>query len=110
MTDSRFIGPISKKSVAVSALKSLGFREVETETDSSETLTWEEAFPEYEDSPGIVLSGARYKEGLTQKQLSKLTGIPQANISEMERGKRQIGVAIAKKLGKALDINYKVFL
>jgi plasmid maintenance system antidote protein VapI len=44
------------------------------------------------------------------KKLSHLTGIPQGHISEMENGKRAIGRESAKRLGKALNINYKVFL
>jgi plasmid maintenance system antidote protein VapI len=39
-----------------------------------------------------------------------MTGIPQRHISEMENGKRPIGKEMAKKLGKALNISYKVFL
>jgi len=37
------------------------------------------------------LSGSSVKEGITQKELSELTGIPQNHISEMENGRRQIG-------------------
>jgi len=44
------------------------------------------------------------------KKLSHLTGIPQGHISEMENGKRAIGRESAERLGKALNINYKVFL
>jgi plasmid maintenance system antidote protein VapI len=47
---------------------------------------------------------------LTQIALSKLTGIPQRHISEMENGKRPIGKEMAKRLGKALNIGCKVFL
>jgi len=56
------------------------------------------------------LAGARYREGLTQIALSRLSGIPQRHISEMENGKRSIGKEMAKRLGKALNISYKVFL
>jgi len=55
------------------------------------------------------LAGAIGKEGLAQKQFSEFTGVPQRNISEMENDKRPIGKEIAKKLGKALNIGYKVF-
>ena len=58
--------------------------------------------------PSTVLRGARVKEGLTQNQLSATAGIPQGHISAMENGKREIGKIIAQKLGKALNINYKV--
>jgi len=76
------------------------------------SIDWRELFGEYEDHElqGVALRGARTKEGLTQKQLSELAGIPQGHLSEMENGKRPIGVAIAKRLGKALNIGYKVFL
>lgn len=102
----RFIGPVSNREKAVKALLGLGF------VDASESVTWEDVFPEYDESemPGIILSGARGKEGLTQKQLSEATGIPQGHISAMENGKRQIGVKVAKKFGEALNINYRVFL
>jgi len=34
----------------------------------------------------------------------------QRHISEMENGKRTIGKELAKRLGKALNADYKVFL
>jgi transcriptional regulator with XRE-family HTH domain len=57
-----------------------------------------------------MLQGARYREGFTQVQLSALTGIPRRHISEMEHGKRPIGRETAKKLAKALKVDYRVFL
>jgi Helix-turn-helix len=59
---------------------------------------------------GQTLAGARGKEGLSQRQLAALTGIPQRHISEMENGKRPIGKANAKILGKALKVDYRVLL
>ncbi len=56
------------------------------------------------------MSRSRLKEGMTQKELSELTGIPQSHISVMENGKRQIGKKRAKILAKALNVGYKVFL
>ena len=47
---------------------------------------------------------------MTQKQLAEKCGIPQSHISEMEQGKRVIGIKTAKTLGAALAIGYKVFL
>lgn len=79
---------------------------------SSDSVPWREAYPEYkdEDLPGVCLRGSRYREGLTQKQLAERIGIPQRHISMMENGKRPIGKEMAKRLGKALNISYKVFL
>jgi len=102
----RFIGPIKKKNKAVHLLKDLGFE------DTTDSIPWREAFPDHDESkePGIFLAGARAKEGLTQKKLSEITGIPQRHISEMENGKRSIGKKNAMKLSKALNIGYMVFL
>lgn len=101
----RFMGPPGKRNEAIDALKALGF------VDVSETVPWRECFPYTDEQlPGVSLAGARGKEGITQRELSKMTGIPQRHIWEMENGKRPIGKEMAKKLGKALNISYKVFL
>ena len=101
----RFLGPKGKHEDAVEALRSLGF------VDVSDSVSWRDSFSYTDDQlPGVTLAGARSKESLTQRALSELTKIPQRHISEMENGKRPIGKQTAKKFGKALHINYKVFL
>lgn len=102
----RFIGPIVNIARAIESLKPLGF------VDTSDSVPWREAYPECSEEQliGKALAGARYREGLTQIELSEMTGIPQRHVSEMENGKRTIGKEMAKRLGKALDIGYKVFL
>jgi transcriptional regulator with XRE-family HTH domain len=78
---------------------------------SYDSIPWREAFPEFAGNEhGTILRGARYKEDLTQAQLAERLGIPQRHISEMENGKRPIGKEMAKRLGAALNIGYKVFL
>ena len=91
---------------AFNALRKLGFEE------TANSIPWREAFPELEDPvvPGVCLRGARGKEGLTQEQLARVTGLHQRHISEMENGKRPIGKRIAVLLAKALDVNYRIFL
>jgi ribosome-binding protein aMBF1 (putative translation factor) len=102
----RFIGPIVNIARAIETLKPLGF------VDTSDSSPWREAYPECSEAQliGKALAGARYREGLTQMKLAELTGIPQRHISEMESGKRTIGKEMAKRLGNALNISYKVFL
>ncbi|MBM9538322.1 helix-turn-helix transcriptional regulator [Desulfobulbus alkaliphilus] len=79
--------------------------------DEPEAAPWQEAFPELqENAPGTYLTGARHREGLTQRQLADRTGIPQRHISEMENGKRPIGKETAKKLADVLEVDYRVFL
>jgi DNA-binding XRE family transcriptional regulator len=86
--------------------KSLGVR------DASQSVTIEEAFPGYGGNPlGMALRGARSREGLTQRQLAEMTGMPQRHISEMESGKRPIGKERARKLAEALHVSdYRIFL
>ena len=100
------IGPAENWPKVENMLKKYGFS-VQTE----DTLPWREAFKEFEgNEAGTSLRGARYKEEMTQMQLSEKTGIPQRHISEMERGKRPIGKKNAKLFASVLNINYRVFL
>ena len=79
--------------------------------DTEDAIPWRLAFPEFAgNEKGVALAGARGKEGLTQKQLSEKTGIPQRHISEMENGKRAIGKKNAKLFAEALNIDYRIFL
>jgi DNA-binding XRE family transcriptional regulator len=81
------------------------------EAGSERTYSVAEVFPEYMGKePQIALRAYRHRENLTQRQLAELTGIPQRHISEMENGKRSIGKELAKRLGKALNAEYKMFL
>lgn len=59
---------------------------------------------------GVILRGARYREDMSQKELSKLSGVSQENISRIENGKRTVGEKLAKKLAKPLKINYLLLL
>ena len=100
------MGPEENVEEAIKALTKLGFEDV---TDS---IPWRKAFTEYSDEqlPGVCLAGARRKEGLTQKELAGMIGVPQSNISEMETGKRTIGKKMAKRLAKITNVGYKLFL
>jgi DNA-binding XRE family transcriptional regulator len=83
----------------------------EWDLEEKELYDPEEVSPELAwNSGGISIRGGRGKEALTQKRLSELTAIAQHHISEMENGKRPIGKETAKKLAKALKIDYRVFL
>lgn len=77
----------------------------------SDSISWEELakdrIAKYKKS-GLALRGARFREGLSQKELAKRTGISQENISKMENGKRSIGDKVAKKLAKVLKIDLRL--
>lgn len=73
----------------------------------------EKTLPELADDelrPATMLRGARYKAELTQKRLADMLDIRQHHLSEMENGKRPIGKEMAKRLAKALDSDYRLFL
>ena len=53
------------------------------------------------------LKAYRFREDLSQVELAKRCGIPQANISAMEAATRPIGIQTAKKLAKALNCDYR---
>lgn len=78
-----------------------------------ESRPWREVFSELrpdDKMPAAILRGSRIKEELTQDHLSRMTGIPRRHISEMEHGKRPIGKENARKLAKALNCDYRIFL
>ena len=58
----------------------------------------------------VCLRAARYKNSLSQRELSEKSKIPITTISKYENGEREISIIQAKKLAKALKTNYKVFL
>ena len=79
--------------------------------EANETVPWREALGiRDEDLPATCLRGGRTKEGLTQKQLSEMTGIPRCHISAMENSKRPIGKKIARILATALKLDARLFL
>ena len=99
----RFRIPVSKLVEAKQALASYG-----AIAEEPESVPWEEVYPDFNGS--VALRGARKREALTQEELARLLGVSQTHISEMEHGKRPIGKDMAKRLARALKVNYRVFL
>ncbi|MGN0362130.1 MAG: helix-turn-helix domain-containing protein [Bilifractor sp.] len=62
--------------------------------------------PEYDIIQAMI--DARNKEGLTQKELSDLTGITQADISRIENGTRNPLLAMVKRLANGLGMRLKL--
>jgi hypothetical protein len=86
-------------------------RKAKKQTDIESNFTVAKTFPEYLDKgQQTAVRAYRYRENITQRQLSTMTGIPQRHISEMKNGKRVIGKEMAKRLGKALKADRKMFL
>jgi DNA-binding XRE family transcriptional regulator len=99
----RFRIPLDRLVEAQQAMASYG-----AVAEGLESVSWEGVYPDFNGS--VALRGARKREALTQKELAHLVGVSQAHISEMEHGKRPIGKDLAKRLAKALKVNYRVFL
>jgi len=104
----RLRGPRKSREAAVRAVEPLGFVDVSESRLGGPALPWRSVLPE--PAPGQALKGARAKEGLTQRALADLTGLPQRHISEMETGKRPIGKQTARILAQVLKVDYRVFL
>lgn len=100
-----FIGPAKKLQDLRKYAAKLGLQE------SDDSVPWRDSFPEFKgNEAGTMLSGYRHREGLTQVQLAEAAGIPQRHISEMETGKRIIGVVSAKKLAAVLHCDHRRLL
>ena len=59
---------------------------------------------------GTVIRGCRSRENMTQVELAKRLGIPQADVSLMETGKRSIGKKMAQRLADVFKTDYRIFL
>ncbi len=55
-----------------------------------------------------AVSAARAKSGLSQKELSKLTGIDQSDISKIERGLSNPSISTLERIAKALGGNLSI--
>jgi transcriptional regulator with XRE-family HTH domain len=51
----------------------------------------------------------RYKEDLTQIELTKKLNISQTNLSAMENGRRSVGKELAKRIAVLLGLDYRIF-
>ncbi len=92
-------------------------RKLRTESQKKEDdkpIIWgDDVFKEwFGDIPkaSVMLKGLRNREGLTQHELGETLGIPQTNISQMERGVRSIGKQLAKRFAAFFKTDYRLFL
>lgn len=59
---------------------------------------------------GALLKGLRLRENLTQVAFARKIKVTQANLSNMENGRRPIGKIIAKRIEKEFKVDYRYFL
>lgn len=55
-----------------------------------------------------AMMDARIRAGMTQMELSKKSGISQADISRLENGSRNPSLALLKRLAAAMDTTLKI--
>ncbi len=82
--------------------------------DDDETVRWEDtdlaADIRARKTPGKLLRAYRERAGLTIVDLAGKVGTKYPNVSAMENDRRVIGLAVARKLGDALGVDYRKFL
>jgi DNA-binding XRE family transcriptional regulator len=104
--------PTAKSRVVFDAIRGIlpmaGLKVRRINEEGEELFTSEEVFPE--GSPAMALRGLRGKEDITQAELAKRLGISQNMVSDMESGKRNISLKMAKRIGEEFKISYRVFL
>ena len=108
-----FTGPVAMIAQALEVMRSLGFEteeQVIRNQQAEGSIPWRESKYFANVHAGTYLSGARYRENLTQVELAERSGIPRRHISEMENGRRPIGKLNAKKLAETLNIDPRLLL
>ena len=95
----RFVGPPA----AIKCLRELARRAGAVE--ANDAIPDSENTPELDSTPGVLyLKGIRYRDDVTQEELSRQTGIPRRRLSEMENGKRPIGKEVGQKVGRRASL------
>ncbi len=104
--------PTAKARVVFEALRGIlpmaGLKVRRVNEDGEELFSSAEVFPD--GSPAMALRGLRGKEDITQAELAVRLGISQNMVSDMESGKRNISLNMAKRLANEFNLPYKVFL
>lgn len=61
-------------------------------------------------TPGECVKALRQELGMSQTQLAVLTGTQCSAISSLERGHRPLTIKNAKKIARALQVDYRVLI
>ena len=69
-----------------------------------------EAYEELQPELAIIraLVEARERQNMTQQELSRRTGIAQAEISKLENGTRNPSIKVLQRLADGLDMNVRI--
>lgn len=104
--------PAGKARTVADAIKSVltlaGHKVRRVNSDGEEVVNGDEVFPDA--NPAMMLRGLRGKEDITQTELAAKLDISQNMVSDMESGKRNISLKMAKRIGGIFNVPYKLFL
>lgn len=104
--------PAGKARTVADAIKSVltlaGHKVRRVNSDGEEVVSGDEVFPDA--NPAMMLRGLRGKEDITQTELAAKLDISQNMVSDMESGKRNISLKMAKRIGGIFNVPYKLFL
>ena len=104
--------PAAKAFMVVNTIKSVlmlaGHKVRRVNAEGEELVSAKEVFPD--GSPAMALRGLRGKEDLTQAELAERLGISQNMVSDMESGKRNISLKMAKRIAEEFKVPYKIFV
>ncbi len=104
--------PVGKARVVANTIRSVlslaGHKVRRVNSEGEEVVSADEVFPNV--NPAMMLRGLRGKEGITQVELAERLGISQNMVSDMESGKRNISVNMAKRISETFHVPYKLFL
>ena len=82
--------------------------------DDNETELWDDtelaADIRVRKTPGKLLRAYRERAGMTMVELADTVGTKYPNISAIENDRRTVGLEMARKLGSALNCDYRKFL
>ena len=82
--------------------------------DESEAVEWKTSALAKElkaaKTPGKLVRAYRERAGMTLVKLARTIGTKYPNLSAIENDRRVIGLAMARKLGKVLHVDYRKFL
>ena len=86
----------------------MNFKEYKKELmkDPEFVKAYEDLQPEMDIIKAII--DARIKQNLSQKELSKLTGINQSEISKLENGERNPSIKLLQRLADGMGLTLKI--
>ncbi len=75
-----------------------------------ENISFQETWDDSHISPGKRLKAALKIHELTQAELARKLAVPSQKINDLVQGRMNLTISWAKKIGRVLNINYKVLL